>query len=98
MDTQQIGMMLLSAGLGVIGYLLLDLKNSIKEKIKENSDAIKETHEELTTLKTVLPCNYVMRDDFLRAISNLDVKFDKVAGEVSDINKNLNKLLGGEKN
>jgi len=44
-----------------------------------------------------LPLQYVLRDDFLRSISALDTKIDRMSGEVSAISKNIAKLTGGEK-
>ncbi len=88
----------LTAGLAVIGWLLVDMKAGIKERLKENADAIKETQKDLASFKAGLPYTYVLRDDFLRAISSLDKKIDNVAGDISKIALNITKLISdGEK-
>ena len=57
----------------------------------------KEVHKEIEALRSGLPLQYVLRDDFLRSISALDTKIDRMSGEVSAISKNIAKLTGGEK-
>lgn len=98
MGAQEIIMAVLSGCIGFICYLLKDLKNSLKEKLDSNHDEIKKTQKDLQMLQNSLPQTYVFRDDFLRAVSNLDTKVDRVAAEVSHINENVAKLVsGGEK-
>lgn len=88
-------MAVLSGAVGCICYLLKDLKDSFKNKQDENGKEIKATREDLQNLRNVLPQTYVFRDDFLRAVSNLDTKVDRVAAEVTHINENVTKLLAG---
>lgn len=82
-------------GIGMIGYFMKDLKKSIEEKIsnnelsiKENTEKIEGLKEEFHKYKTEMPFHYVLRDDFIRAMSNVDKKLDKiyeiVAKEVRD--------------
>lgn len=89
----------LSGFAGVIGYFLKDIKDGIKEKQDSHDRAIEKVREDFSSFKARMPQEYVMRDDFLRAISNLEFKFDKVATDITEINKNVSKLLaaGGEK-
>ena len=88
---------LLSAATGIIGYFLKDLKSSQKEKDMTQDQTIKEVSDKLAELKTVLPRQYVLRDDFIRAIAGLDSKIEVVFQEVCEINKNLNRIAGGIK-
>lgn len=88
---------LLSAAIGIIGYFLRDLKSSMQSKNDNLNKAIQDVDKDLTKLKITMPANYVLRDDFLRAIANLDHKFDSMSRDISEINKNLNRMLGGDK-
>ncbi|MDR3561891.1 MAG: hypothetical protein P4N59_10720 [Negativicutes bacterium] len=76
---------LLSAFCAVIGYFLRDIREGIKEKQKCHDEAIEKVKEDLSHFKQSLPITYVLRDDFLRAISNLEIKFDNVAKVVNEI-------------
>ncbi|WIW70623.1 hypothetical protein [Anaerosinus gibii] len=95
MSVQDLIMSVLVGAIGCIGYFLRDLQSSIKEKMKENHEEIKKTQENLEKMKNQLPHTYVFRDDFLRAISNLDTKVDRLTTDVSHINENVAKLLSG---
>lgn len=97
MNLQEVIMAVLSGAVGFICYLLKDLKDSMISRQKENGKAIKETQDDLQNLRNALPQTYVFRDDFLRAVSNLDTKVDRVAAEVTHINENVTKLLAGER-
>lgn len=89
---------ILSAALGIIGYFLKDIRSTIKEKNKEQDLRIDKVEKEISDFKAALPRHYVLRDDFLRSVSNLDNKVDNISKEIGEINKNLNKLIGGDKN
>lgn len=87
---------LLSAAVGIIGYFLKDIKSSQKEKDSSQDKAIEAVKDDLADFKAQIPRQYVHRDDFIRVVTGLDSKIDKIFSEVGDINKNLNKLLGGK--
>lgn len=98
MELQGIIMSILAGAIGCICYFLKELKDSIKDKIKDNYREIQKTQADLQNMKNALPHTYVFRDDFLRAISNLDTKVDRVAADVARINENVAKLVtGGER-
>lgn len=86
---------ILTLAVGVIGYFLKDYKTSTREKQKALEDEITKVREDLTKLVTTLPLNFTLRDDFLRAITSLDMKIDTIARDVGEVSKNLSKLVGG---
>ncbi|MCL6612615.1 MAG: hypothetical protein K6T66_13860 [Peptococcaceae bacterium] len=86
----------LSAAVGIIGYFLRDIKSSQKEKDSTQDKAIQDVKDDLADFKAMIPVKYVQRDDFIRVVAGLDAKIDKMYSEVGEINKNLNKLIGGK--
>ncbi len=82
---------------GVILHQSREIRAALNKEVKENRDHLAEVHKEIETLRSALPLQYVLRDDFLRSISALDTKIDRMSGEVSSISKNIAKLTGGEK-
>ncbi|QGP91693.1 hypothetical protein MGLY_10350 [Neomoorella glycerini] len=85
---------ILSAALGVVGYLLKDIRAGMKDNEKEQNERIELLKREMADFKANMPKEYVLRDDFVRAIAGLDHKLDRMAREVSIINSSLNKLIG----
>lgn len=67
-----------TVALGLIAYLLRDLKKSIEDKVSKNTSDIESLQEELSDLKADLPFVYVMREDFVRVMANVEVKLDKI--------------------
>ena len=82
---------------GIILHQSREIRAALNKEVKENRDHLPEVHKEIETLRSALPLQYVLRDDFLRSISALDTKIDRMSGEVSSISKNIAKLTGGEK-
>ena len=82
---------------GIILHQSREIRAALNKEVKENRDHLAEVHKEIETLRSGLPPQYVLRDDFLRSISALDTKIDRMSGEVSSISKNIAKLTGGEK-
>ena len=82
---------------GIILHQSREIRAALNKEVKENRDHLAEVHKEIETLRSALPLQYVLRDDFLRSISALDTKIDRMSGEVSSISKNIAKLTGGEK-
>lgn len=87
---------LLSAAVGIIGYFLKDIKASQKEKDQQQDRLLDDIKDDLNDFKSSLPRQYVLRDDFIRAVAGLDAKMDNVTREIGEINKNLSKLIGGK--
>ena len=82
---------------GIILYQSRQIQSTVHLEIKENRKQIAEVHREIESLQSSLPLRYVLRDDFLRSISALDTKIDRMSTEVGSISKNIAKLTGGEK-
>ncbi|SHJ59960.1 hypothetical protein [Desulfofundulus thermosubterraneus] len=86
---------LLCVAMGIIAYFLRDIRQSVKEKQQEQDQKIDGIQKDLNVIRETLPQRYVLRDDFIRAIAGLDNKVDNIGKEVSEINKALNRLIGG---
>lgn len=97
---------ILSCALGIIGYFLKDIRASVNTQLGDTKDElqrvkndtkkeIQEVKDDLADFKALLPHQYVMREDFIRAVSGLDHKVDGIGKEITEINKNIGKLLGG---
>lgn len=81
-------------GIGAIGYFLKENSKKIDERIDQNELKIEKMdekidgkvnalEEKLSSLKEELPEKYVLRDDFIRATSNIDQKLDKIYDMIS---------------
>lgn len=81
---------------GIILYQSRQIQNTVNTEVKENRKQITDVHREIESLQSSLPLRYVLRDDFLRSISALDTKIDRMSTEVGSISKNIAKLTGGE--
>jgi len=88
---------LLCMAMGIIGYFLRDIRQSLKEKQQEQDQKIAAVERDVMNLKETLPQKYVLRDDFVRAVAGLENKIDNICREVSEINKGLSRLIGGAK-
>lgn len=88
---------LLCSAAGVIAYFLRDIRQAVREKHKEQDDKIDKLWADFADMKSSLPRQYVLRDDFIRAVAGLDSKVDTACKEISEINKLLNRLIGGDK-
>lgn len=87
-------LIVLSAALGIVGYLLKDIRAGMKDSEREQNERIELLKREVADFKANMPKEYVLRDDFVRAIAGLDRKMDRMAREVSTMNSSLNKLIG----
>jgi len=70
---------------GVIGYLLVDLRTSVKEQLRTHESRIKETADRLAGLEADLPIQYVRREEFIRQIAQLDRKLDAVLARLEEL-------------
>lgn len=71
--------------LGVIGYLLVDLRTSVKEQLRTHEERIKETADRLSGLEAELPVQYVRRDEFIRQVAQMDRKLDAIVERLDDL-------------
>lgn len=83
---------------GIILYQSREMQHTVNHDMRDSRAKIAEVHQEVENLKSALPMQYVLRDDFLRSISSLDTKMDRLTNEVTEINKNIGKIAGGEMN
>ncbi|MDR2005901.1 MAG: hypothetical protein LBP78_01470 [Acidaminococcales bacterium] len=64
--------------MGVIGYFLKKLHERIDRDMAEQKSELAALRGEITSLKTSLPLNYVLREDYIRNTANLDHKLDRL--------------------
>lgn len=106
LNGDQIFMLVLGIIIALIAFFLKDLKKQNDDKHRELGDGIEKAkedfktendkiREEYTKLITSLPHTYVLRDDFLRAITCLEMKVDTIARDIGELNKNVSQLAGG---
>ena len=77
---------------GIILYQSRGMQAAINADLKENHKQIMAVHQEVEAVKSTMPMQYVLRDYFLRSISNLDTKVDRMSNELTEIKKNIGKL------
>ena len=81
---------------GIIGFFLKGSMTEIKEGIKKNDLKIKETEvkltkdieelkDELHDLKSDLPFVYVLREDFIRSLNNVDTKMGNIDNKIDKL-------------
>ncbi|MTI82729.1 MAG: hypothetical protein FH756_02280 [Firmicutes bacterium] len=87
---------LLCGAAGVIAYFLKDIRQAVKEKHQEQDGKIEKLQVDFADMKANLPRQYVLRDDFIRAIAALDNKVDNIGKEITEISKSLNQIIGGD--
>ncbi|NPV89804.1 MAG: hypothetical protein HPY50_03385 [Firmicutes bacterium] len=82
--------------IGVIGYFLKNTMAEIKQGIKENDLKVKEIEtrlskdiagvkDELYDLKSDLPFVYVLREDFIRSLNNVDTKMGNIDSKIDKL-------------
>jgi len=73
----------------IIGIAVWGIKNAIvdlKDAIKKNAGDIEKVAKELSELKSDLPLVYVLREDFIRTLNNVDK-------QMGDMNCKLDRIL-----
>lgn len=69
--------------IGIIGYFIKDKVKSLQEKDKKNEESINSLQKELIDFQKEMPFRYVTRDEFIRSITNIDSKLDKIYEKLS---------------
>ncbi|MCR4442949.1 MAG: hypothetical protein QHH10_12010 [Peptococcaceae bacterium] len=64
--------------IGAIAYFLKDIKKTIDERLAKNEGRIEALEKEVSNLKSDLPFVYVLREDFIRAMANVEKKLDDI--------------------
>ncbi len=89
MDSTWIIQTITMLGIGALTYFVKDLKKSIDKKIEQNSKSIEGNVQKIETLeekfydyKEHVASRYVQKDEFIRAITSLDKKLDKIYDKV----------------
>ena len=72
----------------IVGYQKADEKNAadIKEVDKKQTEEVEKLKTQINELKSDLPLVYVLREDFIRTLNNVDK-------QMSDMNGKLDKIL-----
>lgn len=79
----------IALGIGAIGYFIKQQEKKTDERISQNEKELNilnskidnktaALEEKISILKEELPQKYVLKDDFIRAMSNVDTKLDKI--------------------
>lgn len=90
-----IAVCLLGSCVLIIGFFVRYWMAAQEKKDAAQDQAIEHVRQNIADFKAIIPRQYVHKDDFIRVSTGLDAKIDKVYSEVSEIGKNLNKLIGG---
>lgn len=72
--------------IALIGWGVKNAISDMKDAIKKNSVDIEKVKTELSELKSDLPLVYVLREDFIRTLNNVDK-------QMGDMNGKLDKIL-----
>lgn len=64
--------------IGIAGWSMKNSVSELKDAIKCNRDEIAKVKNDLADLKSDLPLVYVLREDFIRVMNNVDNKLDKL--------------------
>lgn len=82
--------------IGAIAFFLKGTMADIKDGIQKNdlkvreidcklTDNIKELKEEISDLKSDLPFVYVLREDYIRSLNNVDTKMNNMDGKLDKL-------------
>jgi septation ring formation regulator EzrA len=70
---------------GAIAYFLKGTMADIKEGIKKNDKEIESLRNDLNDLKSDLPFVYVLREDFIRTLNNVDSKMGNIDSKIDKV-------------
>lgn len=76
-----------AVALGAIAYFLKEMKKVTEEKLKKNEEKLEELENKFNDFKETIPLHYTLKDDFIRAMSNVDRKLDKITDILSGLKK-----------
>lgn len=96
----QIGISIVISFIGflvaMIGVLLKGLKESLDKQVNAQDGKIEKLSAQLSDMREKMPLQFVLRDDFVRAISGLDNRLDKGLTTISrQIQELMNQKKGG---
>lgn len=87
---------LLLAVISMVMYFLKDQKQSFERGQKTQDDHIDSLSTNFSDFKARLPIDYVLRDDYVRAVAGLDLKMDRMFREVTRLSNGLAKFMSSE--
>lgn len=85
---------LLGSAVLIIGFFVRYWMGAQEKKDDSQDTEIKKIREDLATFKAQLPEKYTLRDDFIREVSVLHLKIDRIVRDISKMSKLLGKILG----
>ncbi|MBU5312234.1 hypothetical protein KQI38_09360 [Tissierella carlieri] len=96
MELNWILQMITTLAIGAIAFFIKGAMADIKDGIKKNDLKIKETEvklskdiedikDELHDLKSDLPFIYVLREDFIRSLNNVDTKMGNIDNKIDKL-------------
>lgn len=81
---------------GLVAFYLKDVRRALREEQAVLGEELGRLSRETARLEAGLPEKYVLRDDFVRTVVGFDHRLDRLTREVSEVNKNISRLLGAE--
>lgn len=90
-----IAVSLLGSAVLIIGFFVRYWMTTQEKKDDAQDRAIESIRNDFVDLKATLPRDYALRDDYVREITGLHYKMDRVARDISSINKLLARFIGG---
>lgn len=81
---------------GIILNMLYEMRSTNNKRMENHENKLDILQKDIETMRSTMPVQYVLRDDFLRSVSNLDTKVDRMTADIAEINKNIGKIVGGE--
>jgi hypothetical protein len=80
---------LIGLAAGAVGFYLKDLRKTLREEQKTQSEDIEALRREATRLEVGLPEKFVLRDDFIRHVAKVDSSLQNIAQELALVSKNV---------
>lgn len=68
--------------IGAVGWGIKNTLAELKNDNQKNREAIKKVEQDLSDLKSDLPIVYVLREDFIRSLNNVDTQMGKIDGKL----------------
>lgn len=82
MNIEQIGMMAITSIIGIATYYFKKNSDRLDREDEHLHNKIENVQKELSEHKIEVERNFVSKDEFIRSISNIDKKLDKIYDEI----------------
>lgn len=97
-DAYKVALVVINFAFGIVMTFLTmsvkEVRDNIRERLQEQRAEIQAVREDLAQFKAAAPHQYVLREDFIRSISVLDHKMDRLGAEIAALSQNVAKLVG----